>query len=76
MAKRVAFAIPGDLETRTGGYAYDRRIIAELRHLGWQVDIVGVGDGFPMPSEEQVVEASRRLLLAAADQPIRPMAEP
>lgn len=70
MAKRVAFAIPGDLETRTGGYAYDRRIIAELRHRGWQVDIVGLGDGFPVPSEEQAAEASRRLLQAPADRPI------
>lgn len=70
MAKRLAFAIPGDLETRTGGYAYDRRIIVELRHLGWQVDIVGLGDGFPTPSEEQVAEASRRLLLAPTDRPI------
>lgn len=70
MAKPVTFAIPGDPETRTGGYAYDRRIIAELRNLGWQVDIVGVGDGFPMPSDEQVAEASRRLLLAPADRPI------
>ena len=70
MAERVAFAIPGDLETRTGGYAYDRRIIAELRRLEWQVDIVGVGDGFPTPSAEQLAVATRRLLAAPADGPI------
>lgn len=38
MVKRVAFAVPGPLDTPTGGYAYDRRIMAELRHLGWEVD--------------------------------------
>lgn len=70
MAKRVAFAIPGDLATRTGGYAYDRRILAELRRLGWQVDVVGLGDGFPMPSEAQVAVATRQLLSAPADCPI------
>ena len=70
MAKRVAFAIPGDLETRTGGYAYDRRIITELRQLGWLVDVVSLGDGFPMPSEEQQGVALRRLMAAPAVGPI------
>ena len=48
--KRVAFAIPGDLDTPTGGYAYDRRMIAELTRLGWHADVIDIGSEFPRPS--------------------------
>lgn len=58
---RTAFAVPGDLATPTGGYGYDRRIIAELQVLGWQIDVVSVGDGFPQPSAEQRAVALARL---------------
>lgn len=51
MVKQLAFAVPGDLNTPTGGYAYDRRIIAELRKLGWDVDVIDLGSEFPRPSD-------------------------
>jgi len=50
---RVAFAVPGNLATPTGGYRYDRRIIQELRRLRWQVDVLNLGEGFPFPSVAQ-----------------------
>ena len=61
MVRRVAFAVPGDLATPTGGYAYDRRMIAELERLGWQVDVVDLGEGFPWPSDETRARAWLRL---------------
>ena len=68
MVKRLAFAVPGDLATPTGGYAYDRRLISELGNLGWQIDVIGLGDGFPLPSEPTRVETKARLF----DIPQRP----
>ena len=50
--KRLAFAVPGDLNTPTGGYTYDRRIIAELRKLGWDIHVIDLGNEFPRPSSE------------------------
>jgi hypothetical protein len=44
------FAIPGDPDTATGGYIYDKRMIAELRELGWRPQALNLGDGFPKPN--------------------------
>jgi glycosyltransferase involved in cell wall biosynthesis len=55
------FAVPGDLATPTGGYAYDRRIIAELRGLGWDVEVLDLGDGFPRPRPQVRADALARL---------------
>ena len=70
MVKRAAFAVPGSLETPTGGYAYDRRIIAELEHLGWHIEVVDVGDGFPWPTEASLALARTRLLKVPTGWPI------
>lgn len=68
--KRVTFAVPGSLDTPTGGYAYDRRIIAELRELGWDVDYLDIGEGFPAPDAATRSAARSRLLAVPAPQPI------
>ena len=59
------FAIPGDLATATGGYAYDRRIIAELRALGWQPEVLALGEGFPRPNALTLAAAGASLALVA-----------
>ena len=66
MVRSIAFALPGDLATPTGGYAYDRRMIAELEHLGWHIDLVDLGEGFPWPSSERLMAAQAQLLAVPA----------
>ena len=68
--RRVAFAVPGDLAAPTGGYAYDRRMIAELEKLGWQVDVVALGDGFPRPTWAQKEFAAQALAEVPGSHPV------
>jgi glycosyltransferase involved in cell wall biosynthesis len=46
----VHVVVPGHLETRTGGYEYDRRIVQGLRGLGWTVQVHEVDGAFPFPA--------------------------
>ena len=61
MVNGIVFAVPGDLATPTGGYAYDRRMIGELTALGWTVELIDLGSGFPQPTAEIRVTAANRL---------------
>ena len=61
VSRRFSFAIPGDLKTPTGGYAYDARMIAELAQLGWQADVLDLGAEFPRPSAACRAAARARL---------------
>jgi glycosyltransferase involved in cell wall biosynthesis len=70
VVRKVTFAVPGDLATPTGGYAYDRRMITELERLGWKVEVIDLGDGFPRPSNETRKSAQLRLAAVAKGQPI------
>ena len=59
--RTLVFVVPGDLDSATGGYAYDRRIIAGLRASGWAVDVISLAAGFPFPDAGTRAEAARRV---------------
>ena len=50
MTRRLVFAIPGDIQTRSGGYGYDRRILVELGGLGWDVTQLALPGSYPAPT--------------------------
>jgi len=45
---RVSLMVPAPFDTISGGYGYDRRIVAELRKAGHQVDVVELPGTFPL----------------------------
>jgi glycosyltransferase involved in cell wall biosynthesis len=66
----VTFAVPGSIDQLTGGYKYDRRVIAGLRQRGCEVDLIDLGDGFPRPRPETVAAVLPSLRRVPAGQPI------
>ncbi len=63
----AVFAIPGDLNTATGGYGYSRRVLDLLPALGVELRHLELPGAFPDPSEEDLQEAERRLAATPED---------
>lgn len=59
----VHFVIPGDLDTPTGGYAYDRAVLEHLPTYDVDVRHLRLPGSFPFPSMADLAETAR--LLAA-----------
>ncbi len=57
--RALAFLVPGDLASATGGYGYDRRVIAGLQQLDWRVSVQGLDGSFPFPTGAALAHAER-----------------
>lgn len=68
--QQLIFVYPGDLSAPTGGYAYDRRIIQGLESLGWQIQLISLGDGYPFPDSTQIELAGSLLQGLTEDIPM------
>ncbi|MGX1785929.1 glycosyltransferase family 4 protein [Bosea sp. NPDC055332] len=58
----IVFAIPGDLSLPTGGYAYDRRLLAEWREMGVAARHLPLPGSFPNPSAADLAETGGAIL--------------
>ncbi len=57
MTRSVVLVVPGDLDSRTGGYIYDRRIVDGLRATGWRVGVERLDESFPRPTSSALAHA-------------------
>lgn len=57
----LVFLVPGELETPTGGYVYDRRMIEGLRRRGWAVAVHSLEPSFPDPAPAALERAAEIL---------------
>ncbi len=63
----AVFAIPGDLATRTGGYGYDREILARAAAQGSPLRHLELPRSFPYPAAADLAATARELGSTKAD---------
>lgn len=61
MTGTLVFAVPGDIQTRTGGYLYDLKLMNALCALGVDVRHIALGDTFPAPTRAHATSALAQL---------------
>jgi glycosyltransferase involved in cell wall biosynthesis len=67
MRPAAAFAIPGDLRTRTGGYIYERRMLESLPQVGQPMRHVPLLTSWPHPTAQASADASAKLRALGPD---------
>ena len=65
--KEIFFAIPGDINTQSGGYSYDRRLILELGLQGRSITHLELGASYPNPTNAHASHAASALLALPED---------
>lgn len=61
------FAIPGDITLPTGGYAYDREVLARLPAAGVEVTHLALPGGYPNPSVQDLTQTLAQIAATPRD---------
>lgn len=61
MKNPIFFAIPGDINSLTGGYGYDRRLFNELKNRDLNVQLISLANSFPNPDSSALEDADKQL---------------
>jgi glycosyltransferase involved in cell wall biosynthesis len=69
MTQTIAFAVPGDIHTLTGGYLYDLNLMRALESAGMSVTHLAWGSSFPVPNAQDAQQAVAQLQALGADVP-------
>lgn len=56
--REIVFAIPGAINTQSGGYGFDRRLMHELRLQGRDVSHLELGGSYPNPTAADAAHAA------------------
>lgn len=64
----IVFAIPGDIDTPTGGYGYDRLLLSEWREAGIEARHLALPGSFPFPTEADLAVTEQLLATTAPDE--------
>jgi glycosyltransferase involved in cell wall biosynthesis len=59
--RKLDFVVPGDIRTPTGGYIYDREVLAGLGELGWRTTLHSLDASFPRPTRDALHAAREEL---------------
>lgn len=64
---KIAFVIPGDIAQPTGGYGYDRRVLALLPRHGVDVRHLALPGSYPNPSDDDLARTAELVRQTSAD---------
>ena len=70
MKRPAVFAIPGDIETRTGGYIYERQLLLALRRGGRDVAHLALPGSYPAPTPEDLAATADALAAIPPETPV------